>query len=72
MNGINHYITQIWCKLSAFIHDDKGASGIEYAIIATIAAVALALFASGEDNVAARIEAIMQSVKDAMPSTVSD
>lgn len=70
MNGINHYTTQLWCKLSAFIRDDKGASGIEYAIIATIAAVAIALFASGDDNIADRIEAIMQSVKDAMPTTV--
>lgn len=63
--------TKAWCSLISFLHCNKGASGIEYAIIATIAAIAIALFSTGDDNIAARIEAVLDNVKEALPTTVS-
>ena len=66
---IKQLIIKAWCKGCAFLYDNKGASGIEYAIIATIAAIAIALFATGDDNIADRIEGILNTVKDALPGT---
>lgn len=62
--------TKAWCSLISFLHCSKGASGIEYAIIATIAAVAIALFSSGGENgdsIASRITKILNDVKSALP-----
>ncbi|XAW88874.1 Flp family type IVb pilin [Vibrio sp. CDRSL-10 TSBA] len=62
--------TKAWCSLISFLHCSKGASGIEYAIIATIAAVAIALFSTGGtdgDSIADRITAILDDVKSALP-----
>ncbi|MHC6530131.1 MULTISPECIES: Flp family type IVb pilin [unclassified Vibrio] len=70
MNGINHYTTQLWCKLSAFIRDDKGASGIEYAIVAAIAAVAIAAATLGDSTITDKITEIFTSIRTALsPST---
>ncbi|QXO18343.1 MULTISPECIES: Flp family type IVb pilin [Vibrio] len=63
--------TKAWCSLISFLHCNKGASGIEYAIIATIAAIAIALFSTGDDNIAARIEDVLNTVKDALPATTT-
>lgn len=46
IQSLHDYMTQAWCKLAAFSRDEKGASGIEYVLVATIAVVAIALFAS--------------------------
>ncbi len=67
MLRINLLIMKSWCNLCAFLVDRKGASGIEYAIIATIAAVAIALFATGDDNIADRVTGVLSDVKDALP-----
>ncbi|KAB0461866.1 MULTISPECIES: Flp family type IVb pilin [Vibrio] len=61
-----------WCKFISFLHCNKGASGIEYAIIATIAAIAIALFSTGDDNIGARIESVLTAVRDALPTTVEE
>lgn len=72
MNIFNHLTTKAWCVVSAFLSDTKGASGIEYAIIATIAAIAIALFSTGDDTIADRIEAVLTGVRDALPTTADD
>lgn len=72
MNTFNHLATKSWCIVSAFLSDTKGASGIEYAIIATIAAIAIALFSTGDDTIADRIEAVLTGVRDALPTTADD
>ena len=43
----NHfYMTQAWCKLAAFSRDEKGESGIEYVLVATIASSCYLLYMS--------------------------
>ena len=69
MNYFNTLVTKAWCVFTSFLIDNKGASGIEYAIIATIAAIAIALFSTGDDTIADRIEAVLTSVKNALPTT---
>ncbi|MBY7996253.1 Flp family type IVb pilin [Vibrio fluvialis] len=64
-------VNKTWCVFTSFLIDNKGASGIEYAIIATIAAIAIALFSTGDDTIADRIEAVLLSVKNALPTTSS-
>lgn len=66
MNGINHYTTQLWCKLSAFIRDEKGASGIEYAIVAAIAAVAIAAATLGDTTITEKIKDIFTSINSSL------
>ncbi|ELS8948625.1 Flp family type IVb pilin [Vibrio fluvialis] len=69
MNYFNTLVTKAWFVFTSFLIDNKGASGIEYAIIATIAAIAIALFSTGDDTIADRIEAVLTSVKNALPTT---
>lgn len=47
IQSLNDYITQAWCKLAAFSRDEKGASGIEYVLIAVMVAIVIALFTTG-------------------------
>lgn len=68
MNIINDMLVKAWCGVVSFAEDKKGASGIEYAVIATIAAVTIATFATGNDTIADRIEQIFTNVKDSMPT----
>ncbi|HBV77729.1 MAG TPA: Flp family type IVb pilin [Vibrio sp.] len=54
-------MTQAWCKLAAFSRDEKGASGIEYVLVAAIAVVAIAIFVSGS-GVGARLTGILTDI----------
>ncbi|WP_154115493.1 Flp family type IVb pilin [Vibrio cincinnatiensis] len=65
---IKQLIIKTWCKGYAFLYDNKGASGIEYAIIATIAAIAIALFTSGDDSIADGIKKVLTDIKGVLPS----
>lgn len=49
IKNLNNVMTQAWCKVAAFSRDEKGASGIEYVLVASIAVAAIALFAVGTD-----------------------
>lgn len=49
IKSLNNLMTQAWCKVAAFSRDEKGASGIEYVLVASIAVAAIALFAVGTD-----------------------
>ena len=46
IQSLNDYMTQAWCKLAAFSRDEK-VSGIEYVLVATIAALALYVGSDG-------------------------
>ncbi|MFB9135328.1 Flp family type IVb pilin [Vibrio olivae] len=70
MRLFNQLESLLWKHFSRFILDKNGASGIEYAIIATIAAVAIALFA-GEGSIGDRISAVLTTVQDALPEVTS-
>ena len=60
-------MTQAWCKLAAFSRDEKGASGIEYVLIATIAAVVIAGFVgTGEGSIGEYITNTLNDIKTAI------
>lgn len=63
IQSLHDYMTQAWCKLVAFSRDEKGASGIEYVLVAAIAVVAIALFVSGS-GVGDRLTGILNNIKD--------
>lgn len=65
MKTLRNLMTNAYCKVAAFAKDEKGASGIEYAIIATIAAIAIAVFASSS-GIANAITDIFDKVEDAV------
>ena len=67
IQSLNDYLTQAWCKLVAFSRDEKGASGIEYVLIATIAAVAIALFLQGTD-----VGEIVKNILDKFGNAITD
>lgn len=64
----NQLTTKAWCLVTSFLYGTKGASGIEYAIIATIAAIAIAAFTTGTDTIATRITTVLNTVKNALGS----
>lgn len=49
IKSLNNVMTQAWCKVAAFSRDEKGASGIEYVLVASIAVAAIAVFVIGTD-----------------------
>ncbi len=65
---IKQFTTKVWLSFILFLADKKGASGIEYAIIATIAAITIALF-STEGSIADRIEGVLTDVQNALPES---
>ena len=52
--------------LSAFIRDEEGASGIEYALVAAMVAIALVAFVPG---INAAITSIFQQIETALTPT---
>lgn len=70
MFKFNTLVTKAWCSVVSFFYSTKGASGIEYAIIATIAAIAIALFTT-EGSIGERITGILETVRDALPEISS-
>lgn len=49
--------------LMAFLRDEEGASGIEYALVAAMVAVALVIFV---EPVRTAIETVFQGIQDAL------
>lgn len=72
-NLIQQYSIKVWCQCAAFLQDKKGASGIEYAIIATMVAVVIALFVgSGENSIGDKITGVFNSIFKALPVPTGD
>ncbi|ANQ28642.1 hypothetical protein BA894_19725 [Vibrio natriegens] len=69
MNHVSLFFNKVFCHFASFCNSERGASGIEYAVIATIAAVTIAASASGNDSIADRIAEIFSQVKAALPTT---
>lgn len=66
IKNLNNVMTQAWCKVAAFSRDEKGASGIEYVLVATIAAIAIALYVGVDGSIGTQIKATLDDVKDAI------
>ncbi|MGO1189906.1 Flp family type IVb pilin [Vibrio casei] len=66
IQSLNDYMTQAWCKLAAFSRDEKGASGIEYVLVATIAALAIALYVGSDGSIGSKIKTALDSVVTAL------
>lgn len=56
-------MSEIKKKFMEFIRDEEGASGIEYALIAAMVAVVLALFVPG---ISASVKTIFESIQTAL------
>ncbi|WP_417879654.1 Flp family type IVb pilin [Vibrio sp.] len=66
IQSVNDFLTQAWCKLVAFSRDEKGASGIEYVLIAVMVAIVIALFTTGMGT---QIKAELNKVLEALGGT---
>lgn len=66
-NLIQQCSIKVWCQCAAFVQDKKGASGIEYAIVATIVAVVLGTFISTTD-IGAQIKGVFTSISTSLPA----
>ena len=51
--------------LSAFVRDEEGASGIEYALVAAMVAVAIVTFVT---PIGDAVKGIFQNIQDALPA----
>lgn len=51
-----------------FLHNEEGASGIEYALIAAMVAVAIVLFVPGVNEA---VQGIFQGIQDALTGTTT-
>lgn len=71
MKYLNEITLQAWCKLRSFTREEKGASGIEYVLIATMVAVVIAGFLGlGEGSISGEMKTILGNIKEALaPST---
>jgi pilus assembly protein Flp/PilA len=57
------YIVQLQLKVNRFRKDTEGASGIEYAIIAAMVAVAIATFST---TISTAVKGVFQSILTAL------
>lgn len=65
MKYLNEITLQAWCKLRNFSREEKGASGIEYVLIASVAVLAIALFV-GDGSIGVKLQGILDGIKDAI------
>lgn len=66
-NLIQQCSIKVWCQCAAFVQDKKGASGIEYAIIATLVAVVIAAFIT-TGGIGDKIKSVFESISTALPT----
>ncbi|ANG64544.1 hypothetical protein A8C75_20095 [Marinobacterium aestuarii] len=59
MTKLHVFILQTQCKFARFLRNEEGASGIEYALLAAMVAVALAVVVP---DVKLEVETIMDSI----------
>lgn len=68
-NLIQQCSIKLWCQCAAFVQDKKGASGIEYAIVATLVAVVIGTFIV-TGGIGDKITGVFTNISDALtPAT---
>ncbi|MGC4059842.1 MAG: Flp family type IVb pilin [Aquabacterium sp.] len=55
-------------QVKAFLKDEEGASGIEYALIAALVAGVLATLLADTNGIGARVNRILTNIKNALPA----
>lgn len=60
MNIVSH--------IKAFLQDEEGASGIEYALVAALVAGIIATLVADTNGIGARVNRILTGIKNALPA----
>ena len=68
IKSLNNVMTQAWCKVATFSRDEKGASGIEYVLVASIAVAVIAAFVMGS-NIGTTLEGYLTAITTAFTTT---